>query len=104
MIARGEKAAAGLAQASSTVIIPRMAAVIATAATNSLMVRAGTHPPAGRTTAAASTIRGGEAMMANEPATFWAARAIIGLAPRPVAAVVEAVENIAVAPVLDPVR
>ena len=56
------------------------------------------------TTPTARATRGGETMMANYPATFCPARAMRGSAPSPVAAPAVALDNIAAAPVLVPVR
>jgi hypothetical protein len=50
----------------------------------------GSCSPAPRATPTARAIRGGEAMIANEPATFCPATAISGSAPRWAAAVVVA--------------
>src|SRR5699024_7457000 len=65
---------------------------------------AGRYWPGANATDDANAIRGGDAIMTAEPATFWAANAIRGLTLTCVAAEVVAVENMAAAPVFEPVK
>src|SRR5699024_10030846 len=79
---------------------------IRTASTSNSIRRlvAGSFWPGANATDDAKAIRGGEAIMAAEPATFWAANAMRGLTLTCVAAEVVAVENMAAAPVFEPVK
>src|SRR5690625_3188504 len=79
---------------------------IKTASTSNSIRRlvAGSFWPGANATDEAKAIRGGEAIMAAEPATFWAASAMRGLTLTCVAAEVVAVENMAAAPVFEPVK
>src|SRR5699024_5556027 len=64
----------------------------------------GSFWPGGNATDTAKASRGGEAIIAAEPATFCAASAMSGLTLTCVAADVVAVENMAAAPVFEPVK
>src|SRR5699024_12687632 len=64
----------------------------------------GSFWPDGSATDTAKATRGGEAIIAAEPASFCAASAMSGLTLTCVAADVVAVENMAPAPVFEPVK